>query len=160
MEGQTPYHPGLVHVTEDRDNKWEVDHIMDSRLKNKKLEYLIHWKGYDNLDHMWEPKSNLGNAKMLSMISMTLTPPPHVPSPLIPQISFCSSKSGWSCLLKSTCTTFLLIAWKSIFRRGVVLQSHLRDHTFNGLSQFFLSSYLIIQTSNREEILHENSLIS
>ena len=63
MEGQTPYHPGPVHVTENRDNKWEVDHIMDSHLKNKKLEYLIHWRGYDDSDHMWEPKSNLRNAK-------------------------------------------------------------------------------------------------
>ena len=40
MKGQTPYQPRLVHVTEDRDNKWEVDHIMDSCLKNKKLEYI------------------------------------------------------------------------------------------------------------------------
>ena len=63
MEGQSPHHPGPVHVTEDRDNKWEVDHIMDSCLKNKKLEYLIHWRGYDDLDRMWEPKSNLRNAK-------------------------------------------------------------------------------------------------
>ena len=63
MEGQNPYRPGPVHVTEDRDNEWKVDHIMDSHLKNKKLEYLVHWKGYDNLDHMWEPKSNLGNVK-------------------------------------------------------------------------------------------------
>ena len=53
MEGQTPYCPGLVHVTKDRDNKWEVDHIMDSRLTNKKLEYLIHWRGYDDLDRMY-----------------------------------------------------------------------------------------------------------
>ena len=63
MEGQTLYWPGLVHVTEDRDNEWEVDHIVDSCLKNKKLKYLIHWKGYDALDCMWEPKSNLGNVK-------------------------------------------------------------------------------------------------
>ena len=33
MEGQNPYWPKLVHVTEDRDNEWEVDHIMDSQLK-------------------------------------------------------------------------------------------------------------------------------
>ena len=38
MEGQTPYQPRPVHVTEDRDNKWEVDHIIDSRLKNKKTQ--------------------------------------------------------------------------------------------------------------------------
>ena len=36
---------------------------MDSHLKNKKLEYLVHWKGYDDLDRTWEPKSNLGNVK-------------------------------------------------------------------------------------------------
>ena len=63
MEGQTPYEPRLVHVTEDRDNEWEVDHIMDSCLKIKKLEYMVHWRGYDDLDCMWEPKSNLENAK-------------------------------------------------------------------------------------------------
>ena len=36
---------------------------MDSRLKNKKLEYLVHWRGYDDSDCMWEPKYTLGNAK-------------------------------------------------------------------------------------------------
>ena len=36
---------------------------MDSHLKNKKLKYLIHWKGYDDSDCMWEPKSHLGNVK-------------------------------------------------------------------------------------------------
>ena len=36
---------------------------MDSCLKNKKLEYLVHWKGYDDSDRMWEPKSNLENVK-------------------------------------------------------------------------------------------------
>ena len=63
MEGQTLYHPGPVHMTKDRDNKWKVDHIVDSHLKNKKLKYLIHWRGYDDLDCMWEPKSNLGYVK-------------------------------------------------------------------------------------------------
>ena len=63
-----PYHQNLhqprpVHVTEDRDNKWKVDHFVESCLKNRELEYLIHWKGYDDSDHMWEPKSNLGNVK-------------------------------------------------------------------------------------------------
>ena len=63
MEGQTSYKLGLVHMTKDRDNKWKVDYIVDSCLKRKKLEYLVHWKGYDNSDHTWEPKSNLRNAK-------------------------------------------------------------------------------------------------
>ena len=50
-------------LTEDRDNKWKVDYIVDTHLKKKKLEYLIHWKGYDDLDCTWEPKSNPGNVK-------------------------------------------------------------------------------------------------
>ena len=65
MEGQTPYQPGPFHITEDRDNTWEVDHIVDSHLKNKKNsnilfigEAMMTWIVY-----MWEPKSNLGNAK-------------------------------------------------------------------------------------------------
>ena len=63
MEGQNPYWPGPVRMTEDRDNEWEAVHIVDSCLKNKKFKYLIHWKGYDNLDHTWKPKSNVGNVK-------------------------------------------------------------------------------------------------
>ena len=52
-----------MHMAKDQDNKWEVDYIVDSWLKRRKLEYLIHWKGYDDSDHIWESKSNLGNAK-------------------------------------------------------------------------------------------------
>ena len=63
LEGQPLHWPGPINVTENRDNEWEVDWIIDSRYKNKKLEFLVHWKGYDDTDRTWEPKSNLGNAK-------------------------------------------------------------------------------------------------
>ena len=63
LEGQPLHRPGPVNVTEDRDNEWEVDQIIDSRYKNKRLEFLVHWKGYDDMDCTWEPKSNLGNTK-------------------------------------------------------------------------------------------------
>ena len=53
LEGQPSHRPGPVNVTEDRDNKWEVDQIIDSCYKNKKLEFLIHWKGYDDTDCMY-----------------------------------------------------------------------------------------------------------
>ena len=35
----------------------------NSHYKNKKLEFLIHWKGYDDMDRTWEPKANFSNAK-------------------------------------------------------------------------------------------------
>ena len=63
LEGQPTHQLGPINVTEDRDNEWEVDRIIDSRYKNKKLEFLVHWKGYDDMDHTWEPRSNLRNAK-------------------------------------------------------------------------------------------------
>ena len=94
---------------------------------------------------------------MLSMISMGLTSPSHGPSPLIQQTFFCSSNNGQSHLLKSTHTTFLLIIWKLIFRRGVVLWSHLRDYTFNGLSQFF-TPYLISSNSFRLQTVRRFSI--
>ena len=28
----------------------------------KRVEYLVHWKGWSNTDRTWEPVSNLGNA--------------------------------------------------------------------------------------------------
>ena len=65
MEGQTSYQLEPVHMTQDRDNEWEVDYIVNSCLKEKKLGYLIHWKGYDDSDHMWE-------------LSYSVHPPSHL----------------------------------------------------------------------------------
>ena len=100
MEGQTLYHPRLVHVTEERDNEWEVDHIVDSCLKNKKNSN-ISFIGRAITTRIVHGNPNLISEmqKTPSVISTNLTPPPHAPSPLIQQISFCSSKSGWSRLL-------------------------------------------------------------
>ena len=39
-----------------------MDYIVDSRYKGKHLEYLVHWKGWLDTDHTWEPLGNLGNA--------------------------------------------------------------------------------------------------
>ena len=47
---------------EDREIEFEVETIVDSRWKGRHLEYLVHWKGYSDEDHTWEPKSNLTNA--------------------------------------------------------------------------------------------------
>ena len=101
------------------------------------------------------PSPILEMQKTLSVISMNLTPLPHAHSPLIQQTFFCFSKSGWSHLLKSTHAAFLLIAWKSIFRRGVVLWSHLgptsgTTHLMD-LVNFFLilSNHFRLQTVRR-----------
>ena len=60
--GQPVYAPGPSIVTEDHEEEYEVDYVMDSRYKGKHLKYLVHWKGWSDTDRTWELVSNLGNA--------------------------------------------------------------------------------------------------
>ena len=62
LPGQPVTAPGPSNVTEDRDKEYEVENIVDSRYKGKRLEYLVQWKGWSETDRTWEPVSNLGNA--------------------------------------------------------------------------------------------------
>ena len=62
LPGQPIPRPGPIHVTEDRDEEYEVDSIIDSRIYKGKLQYLVHWKGYDDSERTWEPVSNLKNS--------------------------------------------------------------------------------------------------
>ena len=62
-QGPHPLHrPGPIHVTEDCDEEYEVDAIIDSRIYKGKLQYLVHWKGYDESERTWEPVTNLKNS--------------------------------------------------------------------------------------------------
>ena len=43
--------------------EYEVEEVLDSRLKRGKLEYLVKWSGYMDDHNTWEPESNLDNSK-------------------------------------------------------------------------------------------------
>lgn len=58
---QAPPYPVEIEGEEE----WEVEAILDKRLRNKKIEYLISWKGYGRLEDSWEPESNVTNSKLL-----------------------------------------------------------------------------------------------
>ena len=60
--GQPVSAPGPSNVTEDREEEYEVEYVVDSQYKGKCLEYLVHWWGWSDTDQTWEPLSNLGNA--------------------------------------------------------------------------------------------------
>ena len=55
---QTPSPP----IEVDNNDEFEVEEILDSRRRRNKLEYLIHWRGYDISERTWEPSRNLANA--------------------------------------------------------------------------------------------------
>ena len=62
LPGQPVSAPGPSNVTEDREEEYEVEYVVDSWYKGKRLEYLVHWRGWSATDRTWEPVSNLGNA--------------------------------------------------------------------------------------------------
>jgi hypothetical protein len=43
--------------------EYEVETVLDRRLRRNKVHYLVKWKGYDLHDATWEPESNLVNAR-------------------------------------------------------------------------------------------------
>ena len=45
------------------DEEYEVDEILDSQMRNSKLQYLVCWKDYPaRVDWTWEPESNITHA--------------------------------------------------------------------------------------------------
>ena len=43
----------------DGQDAWEVEEIIDKRVRKKKIEYLVKWKDYPSYDNSWEPIDNL-----------------------------------------------------------------------------------------------------
>jgi hypothetical protein len=44
---------------EDEEEEWDVEEILDSRISNKRLEYLVKWLDFDATENSWEPAKNL-----------------------------------------------------------------------------------------------------
>ena len=45
--------------------EYEVKDILDSRIRRRRLEYLVDWKGYNVNERTWEPIENLTNSAEL-----------------------------------------------------------------------------------------------
>lgn len=60
IQGRRQMPPPPIEV--DNNEEFEVEEILDSRRCRNKLEYLVHWRGYDISERTWEPSRNLANA--------------------------------------------------------------------------------------------------
>ena len=57
--------PGPIRVFKEHNEEYEVDYIVVSRIYRRQLQYLVHWKGYEEHKHTWEPASNIKNAPLV-----------------------------------------------------------------------------------------------
>jgi hypothetical protein len=55
--------PPPTFITEDNQEEYEVEKILDKRIIHKKPQYLVKWFGYPLYDSTWEPIENLKNCK-------------------------------------------------------------------------------------------------
>ena len=61
ITGQRVTPPEAVEV--EGSPEYEVEEVLDSRLKRGKLEYWVKWSGYTDDYNTWEPELNLTNSK-------------------------------------------------------------------------------------------------
>ena len=65
IPGQPPAEPMPVITAEDAGAEWEVERVLDSRRRNRRLQYLVQWAGYAHIRTSWEPAGNLENCPEL-----------------------------------------------------------------------------------------------
>ena len=44
---------------------WEVEMVLDERIRKRKREFLVKWKGFDQSQNTWEPAENLHDCAAL-----------------------------------------------------------------------------------------------
>ena len=65
LPGQPVSRPGPIQDSEEHNEEYEVDYIVASRIYRHQLQYLVHWKGYEEHECTWEPASNVKNAPLV-----------------------------------------------------------------------------------------------
>ena len=63
IDGRQPEPPDPVII---EDNiEWEVEEILDCRMRGQQRQYLVSWKGFGPQENSWEPINNLKNCEAL-----------------------------------------------------------------------------------------------
>ena len=65
LPGQPVSRPSPVQVSEECNEEYKVDYIVASHIYRRQLQYLVHWKGYEEHECTWEPASNVKNAPLV-----------------------------------------------------------------------------------------------
>ena len=52
-------------TTEEEEEEYEVEKVVDKRIHKGRVEYLLKWKGYSSDDNTWEAEDSLDCAELL-----------------------------------------------------------------------------------------------
>ena len=58
--GRVPYRPPSIEI--ENHEEYEVEMVLDLQRRHGKLEYLVHWSGYDINERIWKQAKNLVNS--------------------------------------------------------------------------------------------------
>jgi hypothetical protein len=64
--------PGPIEV--EVEDEWEVEEVLDARLKRLTREYLVSWRGYGPQHNLWEPERNVTNCREMVQEANTQFP--------------------------------------------------------------------------------------
>ena len=65
LPSQPVSRPSPIQVSEEHDEEYKVDYVVASCIYRCQLQYLVHWKGYEEHECTWEPASNMKNAPLV-----------------------------------------------------------------------------------------------
>jgi hypothetical protein len=81
----------------DKDDVYQIDYIVDERIRNNEKEYLIKWAGWSHDDNTWEPASVITDRKIIQRYERRKSGRQTQPSEL----------TSYVYLISSTTSTFL-----------------------------------------------------
>src|SRR5690606_32163553 len=58
--------PPPLPILVNNEEEYEVEEILNSRIRNNQLQYLIHWKGYSIADRSWTPAEDINSRRLLA----------------------------------------------------------------------------------------------
>ena len=77
IPGRSPPPPPPIVVNSEKE--FEVEEVLNSKFKRKRLFYLVKWEGYPISDNSWQPAANLKNA--LELVNSFHSKYPTKPAP-------------------------------------------------------------------------------
>ena len=69
FEGCCP-HPPLLPEIINREEEWVVEEVLDSKMMNQKLHYLVKWEGFGVEHNSWEPLDNIHAPELVAVLRL------------------------------------------------------------------------------------------